>query len=406
VSLLCVAAGFYRSEFCVRRSKWSLTALTITLLLASVLAIMSNVIGPHLQFVGDGGLLLNTVSGWITSVAVTRIAFFLAHQSDLFTRKLLVVGSSQSALRIQNMISSEGGQLCHLIGNVVLSAGRGATPALSAFDISELRREKIWAVVFAKDAAASVTRENFLAHLMSLKHFRRAYVFDEAGFCENHLQRLDPDALPQDWRQVLPKITDQRWVNLAYRSIDIVTSSVLLILTLPLFLLIALAIRIESSGPVFCSQARLGQYGRRFMLHRFRCQIGHSDSVTNLPWAARTCRPQGKTVGRFMRRFHFDALPQLVNVMFGEMSLIGPRAEQPHDAERFSKLIPHYSERLCLKPGLTGWAQVRHPYKTTRENARMSLAYDLFYIKHRSFLLQLMIVVETGRMILFRKGEH
>jgi cation diffusion facilitator CzcD-associated flavoprotein CzcO len=101
------------------------------------------------------------VSGWITCVAVTRIALLLAHQSDVFAKKVLVIGSSQSALRIQNVINSSGGHLCQFVGNVVLSAGRNTQPALSAFDITELRRQRVWGVVLAKDTAESVRRESF-----------------------------------------------------------------------------------------------------------------------------------------------------------------------------------------------------------------------------------------------------
>ncbi len=390
LSLSSVALGFYRSDICLSRRKHTMIALTLAICLACLLELISNFIAPRLSFRSNDCLRLDLMSAWITCIAVMRIALLLAHQHDLFAKKVLVVGSSQSALRIQNVINSSGGHLCQFVGNIVLSTGRNTKPVLSAFDIAELRRQRIWGVVLARDTAESVPRESFLAHVMRLKQFRHAYVFDEAGFCENRLQRLDPDALPTDWPRILANAAAPHWTNLIYRLVDIVGGSGLLVLTLPLFALLALAIRIESAGPVFNSQLVLGQHGQRFMLHKFRSKTG--SKVTE--------------VGRFMRSLHFDGLPQLLNVISGEMSFIGPRPRQPDVVEGLSKLIPHYRDRACLKPGVTGWAQVKYPCCNTLENACISLGYDLFYIKHRSIILHIMIAVATLRIILFSKRTN
>jgi UDP-GalNAc:undecaprenyl-phosphate GalNAc-1-phosphate transferase len=183
----------------------------------------------------------------------------------------------------------------------------------------------------------------------------------------------------------------------AKRLLDILGAIVTLPITLPLMLLTALAIRVESPGPVLFVQNRIGQGGEPFEMLKFRSM--YTDAERHGPRFAVPGDSRITRVGTFIRRFRLDELPQLWNVFKGEMSLIGPRPEQPSFVEEFNEAIPYYAYRHIVKPGLTGWAQVSQGYAADEESTRDKLEYDLYYIKHQSFWLDLIIVLKTLRTI-------
>lgn len=188
------------------------------------------------------------------------------------------------------------------------------------------------------------------------------------------------------------------------RGFDLILSTTMLILVLPLMLLTALAIRLDSEGPVFYRQERVGLHGKIFTLLKFRSM--RVDAEAGGPAWAATHDPRVTRIGGFLRRSRIDELPQLINVLRGEMSLIGPRPERPHFVAQLAAAIPRYHDRGFVKPGITGWAQVNFPYGASIEDARMKLAYDLYYVAHRNFFLDLLILISTVRVILFREGAR
>jgi exopolysaccharide biosynthesis polyprenyl glycosylphosphotransferase len=189
------------------------------------------------------------------------------------------------------------------------------------------------------------------------------------------------------------------------RLTDIVIGFTLLTLTLPLMLLTMLAIKIDSPGPVFYRQKRVGQFDKPFTLLKFRSMTADAEAGGSPLWAQRN-DPRVTRVGRFIRATRIDELPQLVNVLAGEMSLVGPRPERPHFVEQLIRAIPFYRQRSYVKPGVTGWAQINFPYGASVEDAREKLAYDLYYVKNRSLLLDLAVLLSTIRVVLFRVGAR
>ena len=185
---------------------------------------------------------------------------------------------------------------------------------------------------------------------------------------------------------------------------DVLTSLGLLIFTLPLMLLVALIVRLDSPGPVLYRQERVGLGGVPFTLLKFRSMNANAEARG--PAWAQARDPRVTRVGSFMRRTRIDELPQLVNVLRGQMSFIGPRPERPHFVEQLAGAIPFYRERARVKPGLTGWAQVNYPYGASVEDAKAKLSYDLFYVRNRSVLLDLSILFATVRVILFQEGAR
>jgi exopolysaccharide biosynthesis polyprenyl glycosylphosphotransferase len=187
------------------------------------------------------------------------------------------------------------------------------------------------------------------------------------------------------------------------RTIDLTLALVMAVTALPLMLLAALLVLIDDGRPVLYRQERVGENGRTFVLSKFRSMRKDAERGGTPIWAtdgdSRITR-----VGRFLRKTRLDELPQLWNVVRGDMSFVGPRPERPFFVEQLSKEIPFYQQRHAVKPGLTGWAQVKYRYGSSLEDAMEKLRYDLYYIKHLSVFFDLTIVFDTVKVVLFRKG--
>lgn len=188
------------------------------------------------------------------------------------------------------------------------------------------------------------------------------------------------------------------------RAIDIIFSIIGLVIFSPLCLLIAAAIKIESKGPIFYRQERVGEDGQIFELIKFRSM--RQDAEQNGPVWAMENDPRITKVGKIIRKLRFDEIPQMINVLKGEMSFVGPRPERPYFVEQLKKEIPFYYHRHAVKPGITGWAQLYYPYGASKEDALEKLKYDLYYIKNMSPFLDLMIILETIKVVLFGRGSR
>ncbi len=189
------------------------------------------------------------------------------------------------------------------------------------------------------------------------------------------------------------------------RTTDIVLSSVMLVLLSPFLLLVVLLIKIDSRGEVVFSQNRVGEKGKTFKVHKFRSMVKDAEKLSGPVWAGDN-DPRVTRMGNIMRKFRIDELPQLWNVLKGEMSFVGPRPERGFFVKDLQKDIPYYAERFSVKPGLTGWAQVSYGYGATFEDAVEKLNYDLFYIKNMSIFMDLVIVLRTVKTVLVGKGVH
>jgi exopolysaccharide biosynthesis polyprenyl glycosylphosphotransferase len=189
------------------------------------------------------------------------------------------------------------------------------------------------------------------------------------------------------------------------RVFDVAVSGIFLLLTFPLMMITAVLVRFDSPGPVIYRQLRSGLHGKPYTIFKFRSMFVDAEADIGPTWA-QPRDPRATRVGSFIRSMRIDELPQFINVLRGEMSVIGPRPERPHFVEELTPVIPLYYQRLGVKPGITGWAQVNCPYGASVENAREKLVYDLYYVKNRDFLLDLQILVATVRVILFREGAR
>ncbi len=194
------------------------------------------------------------------------------------------------------------------------------------------------------------------------------------------------------------------WERKIKRLMDIVFSSIILIITLPITFLVAIAIKLDSEGPVFYKQIRVGKDGKEFKIYKFRSMFKDAEKHTGPVWSIKN-DPRITRVGRIIRKFRLDEIPQFINVLRGEMSLVGPRPERPYFVEKLSQEIPLYKRRLKVKPGITGWAQVKHKYDESIEDVKKKLQYDLYYIENISLRMDLKILFRTIFVVLFGKGH-
>ena len=197
---------------------------------------------------------------------------------------------------------------------------------------------------------------------------------------------------------------DTVWYEVTRRALDVIGSLLLLAFALPLLLLVAFLIKVDSTGPVLYRQSRVGLHGRIFTMLKFRSM--RVDAEVAGPCWATDRDPRMTRIGAFIRATRLDEVPQLLNVLRGDMSLVGPRPERPHFVQQLAAIIPRYNERTHVLPSITGWAQINYPYGASVEDARAKLAFDLFYINNRALLLDLRILLRTIPVVLFRIGAR
>src|SRR3954451_3425087 len=215
-----------------------------------------------------------------------------------------------------------------------------------------------------------------------------------------------PRALAGTMRmQTRPSLPLDRSQCVAKRTTDLVVSIFLLIFTAPLMLLVAIAIWCDSPGAILYKQERVGHCGRRFQVLKFRSMVRDAEKDGRAVWAAKR-DPRVTRVGRLIRLMRIDELPQLLNVMRGDMSMVGPRPERPIFVEQLSQVIPSYDSRHNFKPGITGWAQVNYQYGSSVEDAKHKHNYDLYYIHNWSFLLDLKVLGMTVGVVMLCKGSR
>jgi exopolysaccharide biosynthesis polyprenyl glycosylphosphotransferase len=384
--------GLYRTEICLRRRRLLLNAAAAAIIAFPV----ALVVGGHFS-VGLSRLyaiwLVKVLALWCAFVLVSRLVLRQAFARRLFVRRVLVIGLAAEEVREQ-------------VRRLAPSRFDFALP--EPVGSSDRYRRRIWALLVAEppEAAGSATdRSRPPLPNVPDERLHGVRMFNEAGFWEHCLGRVNLDRIDREWFLSGDGFSDHRLSLIAKRAIDVVVSALLVTLTFPLMLVVALAVKLDSPGPLLYRQRRVGLHNQPFTLLKFRSMRADAEAGGTPRWAARK-DDRITRVGRFIRSTRIDELPQLFNVLRGEMSLVGPRPERPHFVEQLACVIPFYHERARVKPGITGWAQVNYPYGASIEDTREKLSFDLYYLKYRGVLLDLLILVSTIRVILFREGAR
>jgi sugar transferase (PEP-CTERM system associated) len=229
-------------------------------------------------------------------------------------------------------------------------------------------------------------------------------VTDAATFFERETAQIRVDSLQPSWL-VFGGGFDQSFIRIFMkRGFDLVCSAIILVLSFPVMILTAALIYLEDRAPVFYSQERVGKDGKPFKVHKFRSMRSDAEKGGKPQWAAQN-DPRVTRIGNFIRRVRIDELPQILNVFKGEMSFVGPRPERPFFVEQLIEVVPYYNVRHSIKPGITGWAQVRYGYGASADDALQKLQYDLYYVKNNSLSLDILILIDTLKVVLFRSGR-
>jgi len=262
--------------------------------------------------------------------------------------------------------------------------------------IEIVRRDRPEVVVCSSEARAD-TADRLLAAGMTSVH-----LVDTLEFQECALHRVESRSASPSWFASVLDINHQNYSARAKRTFDVVVASIALVLTSPFFVLVPVLIRCTGRGPVFYRQTRVGEGGELFEILKFRTMVPDAESGRAV-WASED-DPRATPVGRVLRTTRLDELPQLWNVIRGEMSIVGPRPERPEFLDVLGEHVPFWGRRDLLKPGITGWAQVHFAYTADVSGAATKLSYDLYYLKHRSLALDTLILSKTFGVVLFRRG--
>lgn len=339
--------------------------------------------------------------------------YLLGRRDALFSRRVLILGTGELARQMGELVRSNRRSLC-LAGYApcaVAVAGRSAESnakddavppdlIVEGGDLLQAARDNGADLI----VVALAERRGFfpLADVLRCK-LSGITIMDAPTFYEFVTDRLFLESITPSWFIFSNGFRSTSVFNLSKRAVDMLLALVGLFLTSPLFPLMALAIRLDSPGPVFFRQQRVGMGERLFTLIKFRTMRQDAEAASGAVWAQKD-DPRVTPLGKFLRGSRIDEIPQLINVLKGEMSLIGPRPERPEFVEKLKLVIPYYSKRHFIKPGLTGWAQVRYPYGSSVEDAVEKLRYDLYYTKNVCPFLDTLIFLDTIKVVLFGRG--
>jgi sugar transferase (PEP-CTERM system associated) len=345
--------------------------------------------------------VISLVFGW-------RIVFEWANRHVAPREKLLLVGTSESAIKLARELYERRNLGVDIVGFIDPDPNHVGMPVLNPGvvgtieDIPTVARalgvDRV--VVSLADARGRLPMDKLLEMRLD------GVAFDHlASVYEDYTGKIAVENLRPSWLIFAPGFAKGKLLKTSKRLLDIVASTAGLLLSLPLSLFAMAAIRLSSPGPVLYRQRRVGQHGRVFVLYKFRSMRADAESGTGAVWAKQN-DDRIFPIGRFLRKTRIDELPQLWNVLRGDMSLVGPRPERPEFVTGLTKDIPFYGQRHMVKPGVTGWAQVSYSYADSVESSLEKLQYDLFYIKNLSITLDLFILFKTVKTVLMRKGAQ
>ena len=337
------------------------------------------------------GMLFGAAFGYFLSAAWARLLIRRLFKKNVDRVNWIILCDSQIEKLIQQdqMHSQLRGQFRQI--NVLENQN-----PLSLSDLSN-------SVLVVAAPAASMSSQ-WKSYLLD-KKMKGEAVMTWADFVEKSLRKIPVSHIESDWLVFTSgySILQEGWLIRAKRMSDLFLAVFVLLLSWPFVLLTALAVKLESRGPALYSQKRTGFRGRHFTIYKFRSM--RIDAEAQGPqWAAQK-DPRVTRVGAFIRKTRLDELPQLYNVIIGDMSFIGPRPERPEFNLDLEKQIPFYNLRNAVRPGLTGWAQIMYPYGASVEDAQRKLEYDLYYIKNYSIILDILILLKTVKIVLFGKGR-
>lgn len=362
---------------------------------------------PQLQ-IGRAGLLFAAFVAFVGS-ALARVVFDKVADEDVFKRRVLVYGAGRRGLSIARLRRRSDRRGFVAVGYVAAEGDDAeGVPESAKIKTSEAllnlcRRYRVDEIVVAMDDR----RRQFPMDQLLECRLEGLEILELVSFLERETGKVRLDVLNPSWMIFSEGFRQGRIHSSLERAFDVVASLILLTVALPFMLITALVIKL-TEGPrasIFYRQVRVGLGGRPFKLLKFRSMREDAEHDGKAQWAQKN-DSRVTAVGSFIRKTRIDELPQILNVLRGEMSFVGPRPERPEFVAELNERIPYYRERHSIKPGITGWAQLCYPYGSSEQDAVEKLQYDLFYVKNHTLLFYLAIILQTVEVIVWGKGAR
>jgi len=357
------------------------------------------------------GVLAFAISFALVFVICIRYVFYKIVDLEQLSRNVVILGAGKSAMKIIDRIDLLNAELgfnlygCIATGSddvsideeLLLTQPDDWKQFVKLHNISEI-------VVAPDERRRSEGGELPIDDLLDCK-LSGIRVTEPVAFVERELLRIEVSMLRPGWALFSDGFVYSQLRDAMKRIFDLCIAGLILFVAWPFMLLTAVAVKLESKGPVLYRQVRVGLNGKEFSINKFRSMAQDAEKDGKAVWATKN-DARVTRVGAFIRNTRLDELPQLYNVFVGEMSFVGPRPERPQFVEELNEKIPFYDARHRVKPGLMGWAQLKYPYGASVEDARNKLKYDLYYVKNHSFFIDMLIVIQTVEVVLLGKGVH
>lgn len=403
LQLSMIGVGVYSVD-ALRSLRYAGARLLVAVSLGVLLLALVFFLAPALTFWRSN--LLYAMALALAGLGSVRLLLGKVLGSEALKRHVLVLGAGGRAARLEALARRPGSGLV-IVGFVAMNDGATAvTNAVNRDDIANLSSHVLELGASEVVLALEERRNSLpLADLLRVKT-TGVRVIDFSTFLERETGRVDLDSLNPSWLIFSDGFSaGRRLSSIGKRLLDIVVSAAILIITLPLVLATALAIKLESKGPAFFRQRRVGLYGESFEILKLRSMRQDAEVGGVAVWAQEH-DPRVTRIGAIIRKLRIDELPQTWSVLKGQMSFVGPRPERPQFVADLEARLPYYSERHMVKPGITGWAQINFPYGASISDAREKLEYDLYYAKNYSPFLDVLILLQTVRVVLWPEGAR
>lgn len=372
--------------------------------LCTLLGLVSSVMAVVSYFDPDLMLVPGVLTIGIASAAVLLLSWRAAYvrllKTPLLREQVYVLGSGEKAARLVDAIRQRSDLGLELVGWAGANSGIENVEEFSAI-AENLKARQIRRIIVALTERRGTLPVRDLLEL----RLQGVVIEDSVALLEKITGKLYVDDMRPSSMIFSEGFRINEGVLMFRRGLSMLLAVMIVLLTLPFIPFIILAVKLSSPGPILFGQQRVGRYGKVFKLYKFRTMRADAEKATGAVWATQN-DPRITAVGRFLRKTRLDELPQLWNVLKGDMAFVGPRPERPEFVHWLNDAIPYYNLRHMIRPGLTGWAQVKYQYGASLEETKQKLQYDLYYIKHISVFLDLLIVFETLKTVVLRRGAQ
>ncbi|MGN6279058.1 MAG: TIGR03013 family XrtA/PEP-CTERM system glycosyltransferase [Sphingomonas sp.] len=403
LDLAMIAVGVYGAD-ALRSLRVAGARLLIAISLGTIFLSLIFFLIPAVTFWRSN--LLYAMGFSIVLLMGLRILLGKTLGSQVFKRRIVVLGAGPRAARLKTLAASPSAAFV-VVGYVSMSEANRVIPEAITRDAIYNLADHVVLLNASEVVLALEERRNALP-LKDLLRIKTTgvHVNEISTFLERETGRVDLDSVNPSWLIFSDGFSSSRMLSSLFKRLfDILASLTLLILALPLILITALAIKLESKGPAFYRQRRVGLYNQGFDIVKLRSMRQDAEVAGKAVWAEKD-DPRITRIGRIIRKLRIDELPQTWSVLKGEMSFVGPRPERPQFVDDLEQQLPYYAERHMVKPGITGWAQINYPYGASIDDSRQKLEYDLYYAKNYSPFLDLLILLQTIRVVLFPEGAR